>query len=49
MMGLPSWLHWIAWYINSAMTSAISILIIVALVSVSFKEGMVSTSKIKNI
>ncbi|XP_023336664.1 retinal-specific ATP-binding cassette transporter [Eurytemora carolleeae] len=39
MMGLPSWLHWIAWYINSAMTSAISILIIVALVSVSFKEG----------
>jgi hypothetical protein len=39
MMGLPSWMHWLCWYLNCATTSIISIIIMVALVSISFSSG----------
>ena len=38
LMGLPSWMHWICWYINCASICAISILIMVILVSFEFKS-----------
>ena len=37
LMGLPGWMHWQCWFINCATTSAISILIMVILVSCEFK------------
>ena len=40
MMGLPSWMHWLCWYLNCATTSLISIIIMVALVSISFSSGL---------
>jgi len=39
MMGLPSWMHWICWFINCIGVSTISIIIMVILVSVEFKAG----------
>ena len=39
LMGLPSWMHWLCWFLNCAATSAVSILIMVILVSCQFKAG----------
>ena len=39
MMGLPSWMHWICWFINCIGVSTISIIIMVLLVSLEFKSG----------
>ena len=39
LMGLPSWMHWICWFINVIGSCSISILIIVILVSIEFKTG----------
>ena len=39
LMGLPSWMHWLCWYINCAATCAISSLIMVILLSCEFKSN----------
>lgn len=36
-MGLPSWMHWVSWFLNALLTSLITILIIVLLVCVEWK------------
>lgn len=38
LMGLPSWMHWLCWYINVIAGAAISIFIIVILVSAKFTQ-----------
>ena len=37
MMGLPSWMHWFCWFFNALTTSILSIIIIVVLLSVTWK------------
>ncbi|TRY70235.1 hypothetical protein TCAL_12705 [Tigriopus californicus] len=37
LMGLPSWMHWVSWFLNAIITSLITILIIVLLVCVEWK------------
>ena len=39
LMGLPSWMHWVCWFINVILSCTVSILIIVLLVSIEFKSG----------
>ena len=39
LMGLPSWMHWVCWFINVILSCTVSILIIVILVSIEFKSG----------
>ena len=39
LMGLPSWMHWMCWFINVIGSCTISIIIIVILVSIEFKSG----------
>jgi ATP-binding cassette subfamily A (ABC1) protein 3 len=39
MMGLPNWMHWITWYVNAMLTSTVTIVIIVLLLCVTWKEG----------
>ena len=44
MMGLPAWMHWTSWFINSILTAALSSTIIVLLLHLVFKEGTMSLS-----
>ena len=39
LMGLPTWLHWLGWFLNALFTSIITIVIIVVLVCVEWKSG----------
>ncbi len=39
LMGLPNWMHWVSWFLNAYITSAISVLIMVALICIEWKPG----------
>ena len=37
LMGLPSWMHWVSWFLNALLTSCLTIAIIVVLMCVEWK------------
>ena len=39
MMGLPNWMHWVTWFINAMGTATVTLVIIVMLVCIEWKEG----------
>ncbi len=39
LMGLPNWMHWVSWFLNAYVTSAISVLIMVALICIEWQSG----------
>ncbi len=39
LMGLANWTHWLCWFLNAYVTSAISVLIMTVLICVEWKDG----------
>ncbi len=39
LMGLPNWMHWISWFLNAYVTSAISVAIMAALICIPWQEN----------
>ena len=39
MMGLPNWMHWVTWFINALSTATVTLVIIVLLLCIAWKDG----------
>ncbi len=47
MMGLPNWLHWLAWFTKSYLFILISLIVMVALLKIKFyDQGQLAVRRI---